>query len=159
MKAGISAKTVAAVAALLCASACGSVAPAARPSASEVAADRARAAERSLRSALTGVATATPAPRGAALLRAASALAASTGDVRYRYGATLAGDGSVRLLVAFDGTAQTGGGLSYEQARARLCVRYRVTPGTVTVRDAGCSEALRRPTGATPKADEFVTLR
>ena len=67
----------------------------------------------------------------------------------------------VSLKVAFDGSAESGGGGTYYQFLARLCVEYRVRSGAdpgVTVEDTRCSPELLEPTGPTQKADRTIGL-
>jgi hypothetical protein len=70
-------------------------------------------------------------------------------------------DGSVRISAALDGSAFSGGGGTYTDYLARVCVEYRVRGGQhpdVDMSDTRCSDDLLEPTGPTQRADATVTL-
>ncbi|MBM7790367.1 hypothetical protein [Tenggerimyces flavus] len=69
-------------------------------------------------------------------------------------------DGTLTLRTAFHTRRQYGGGLSYDDVVARLCVEFTAAPGppaVVNVRDTDCAATLPRATGNSGNVDLTVT--
>jgi hypothetical protein len=125
------------------------------------AADRAREWARSTQEALADAVAANGEVEGQALLD----LVGETVQDRQRhvttFGLALESADEAILGVAFDGRAESGGGGTYYQFLARLCVEYRVRPSAdepVTAADTRCPQELLEPTGPTQKADRTISL-
>jgi hypothetical protein len=63
-------------------------------------------------------------------------------------------DGGVEVVTMLGARAETGGGLSYEQATVGACVRTRATPGALAADEGGrgtvVTEPVACPEGAAP---------
>lgn len=150
-------RTLAGVVALLVAgTACGSA-----QDGRDRATDQARAAAATTRTVVAEAAAAPSAKRGNALAAALRTAVGDSQDRRIVFGSSSDTDGTVHLLVAFDGFDESGGGGTFRQVRTRLCVEFVVPAGPapeVELRDHACSLELLEPTAPTRRADLVVTL-
>jgi hypothetical protein len=127
----------------------------------ERAAERARGWARAVEESLAEVASRNDAPTGQALVEAVRDIVPAYSGHAVTFELSLLSDVEASLKMAFDGSAESGGGGTYYQFLARLCVEYRVRPGAdepVTVSDTRCPRELLEPTGPTQKADRIISL-
>ena len=127
----------------------------------ERASDIARASARAGEATLAEVVSGPNAPTGEALVQAVRDQVPDSPGRIVPFEVTPISDDEVSVKVAFDGHDESGGGGTYYQFLARLCVEYRVRGGDdpgVTTADTRCSPELLEPTGPTQKADRTIGL-
>lgn len=102
------------------------------------------------------------APTGAALVAAVQREVPDDVNRIDLYEVTLVSPEEATVRVAFDGVAETGGGLDYERVEVRLCVEYVVVTSAsgrgVSMSDTECSQELIEGSGPTRKPDRVITL-